>query len=122
MQLGLNSCLAIAAIGGHGPGTPAGTADSPCDGRDELWGVGGVAALNSVVNHDAVDVVHDLGFVAELDRAPEAAFGDRAGVSVMQADPPGRAVRSDTGQALAGLGGDAARRAQELDQVVDCPA
>ena len=33
-----------------------------------LWRVGGVAAFDAVVEHDAVVVVDDLGLVAELDR------------------------------------------------------
>jgi hypothetical protein len=38
-----------------------------------LWRTGGVAPLDSVVEHDTVVVVHDLALVAELDGAPEPA-------------------------------------------------
>jgi len=40
-------------------------------------GVGGVALVHAVVEHDPVDVVDHLGLVAELDRLTEAALGDR---------------------------------------------
>jgi hypothetical protein len=62
-----------------------------------------------VVEHDAVVVVHDLaydlGLVAELDRFAEPILGDRAGVGIVQADPPGRAVGRRPGQPLPGLRG-----------------
>jgi hypothetical protein len=56
-------------------------------------GVGWVAGLDVVVQHDPVVVVADLGLVIELDWFIEPAFGDRAGVRVVQTDPAGRAVR-----------------------------
>jgi hypothetical protein len=43
-----------------------------------------------MVDDDAVVVLGDLGFVAELDRLAEPALGDRPGVRLVQADPPGR--------------------------------
>jgi hypothetical protein len=43
-----------------------------------------------VVHDDAVDVVDDLGCVAELDGFAEASLDDRAGVGAVQADQPGR--------------------------------
>jgi hypothetical protein len=73
-----------------------------------LRGVGGVAALDGVVKHDAVVVVEDLGLVAELDRPAQPALRDRAGITVVQADQPGGAVRGRAREALAGLGGDPA--------------
>jgi hypothetical protein len=48
-----------------------------------------------VVEHDAVVVVHDLGLVAELDRLAEPALGDRASVTVVQADPPAGPVQGE---------------------------
>src|SRR4029453_6830365 len=81
--------LAVAAVGGHGPRRAAGPgADAACRwGR--AGGVGRVAVLDIVVEDDAVLVVDQLGFVAELHRFAEAAFRDRAGVRVGQAAPPG---------------------------------
>ena len=90
-----------------------------CTAGASLGHVGGVAALDGVVEHDAVVVVEDLGLVAELHRPPETALGDRAGIAVVQADPPGGPVRSGAGQPLAGLLGDAAGRGQQAGQVVD---
>jgi hypothetical protein len=119
VQVVLDARLAVAAIGGDGPRAPPGPADDPPDRRGELRRVGGVAALDGVVEHDAVVVVEDLGVVAELDRPPETALGDRAGIAVVQADPPGGPVRSGAGQPLAGLLGDAAGRGEQPGQVVD---
>ena len=45
-----------------------------------------------MIQDDAVVVVDDLGLVPELDRATEPALGDRAGIAVVQADPPGRPI------------------------------
>ena len=81
--------------------------------------VGGVAALDGVVDDDAVVVVEDLGLVAELDWPPEPTLGDRAGVAVVQADPAGGAVRSGPGQPLAGLFGDPAGGGEQPGQVID---
>jgi hypothetical protein len=61
-----------------------------------------------------VVIVHDLGFVAELHGLAQAAFSDRPGVRVMQADPACRPVRRDSGDALAGLGGDLPGRIQQV--------
>jgi hypothetical protein len=72
-----------------------------------------------VVHDDAVVVVHDLGLVAELDGPPEAAFGDRTGVGVVQADSPRRPVRRGPGQPLTGLRADPPGDIQQLGQVVD---
>jgi hypothetical protein len=59
-----------------------------------------------VVQDDAVVVVEDLGLVAELDRPVDAAFADRPGFRVVQADQPAGPVRGLSGQPGAGLHGD----------------
>ena len=106
VQVVFDALLAVATVGGDGPRPPAGPADDPPDGGGELRGVGWVAPGQRVVEHDPVVVVEDLSLVAELDRLAEAAFRDGAGVAVVQADPPGRAVGDDPPDALAGLRGD----------------
>ena len=100
-------------------GRRPGTSDDPLHGGGEWGRVGGVAALDGVVDDDAVVVVEDLGLVAELDRPPEPTLGDRAGVAVVPADPAGGAVRSGPGQPLAGLFGDLAGGGEQPGQVVD---
>jgi hypothetical protein len=57
--------------------------------------------------------------VTELDRFTHTALGDRAGIAVVQADPPGGTVWNDAGESLPGLGGDLAGRGQQVGQVVD---
>jgi hypothetical protein len=89
------------------------------NGGNELRAVAGVAAFDGVVEHDALAVVDDLGFVAELDRPSEPSFGDRASVRVLQADLAGRPVGSGSRQPLAGLGCDAAGGGQQFGEVVD---
>src|SRR5215207_6890175 len=81
VQVVLDAGLAVAAVGGDGPRAPPGPGDDPSDGWGELWRVGGVAALDGVVEHDAVVVVEDLGLVAELHRPAQPALGDRAGIA-----------------------------------------
>jgi hypothetical protein len=81
----LDVFLAVAAVGGDGARPAAGAADDPLDGRDQLWGVGWVALVHAVVEHDTIVVVEDLTFVAELDRFTEASLGDRPGVGFVQA-------------------------------------
>jgi hypothetical protein len=71
-----------------------------------LRGVGRVSLLQGVVQDDAVVVVGDLGLVAELDRLAEPAFGDGAGVAVVQADPAGGPVRGGPSKPPPGLGSD----------------
>src|SRR5215207_3687014 len=110
--------LAVAAVGCDGTGWPAGAPGDPLDRGGELGRVGGVALLDGVVQDDAVVVVGQLGLVAELDRFAEAALGDRAGVRVVQADPPLGAVRCLSGQPLPGLGGDPPGRVDQLTEVV----
>jgi len=119
VQCVVDALLAVTAVGGDGAGPPAGAADDPLDGRRELRRVGRVALVQGVVEHDAVVVVDDLRLVAELDRLPEPALGDRPGVAVVQADPPGRPIRCGAGQSLPGLRGDPPGDLQQLGQVVD---
>src|SRR5260221_1995065 len=64
--------------------------------------------LQGVVEDDPVVVVQDLRLVAELDRLAEAALGDRPGIAVVQAYPPGGSLGGGPGQPLAGLGRDLA--------------
>src|SRR5688572_30426782 len=85
----------------------------------ELGRVGRVTAFDGVIEHDPVVVVDDLALVTELDRPTEAALGDRAGVTIVQAHPPGRTVRDGSGQSLSGLGGDPSGRVEQVGQVVD---
>jgi hypothetical protein len=112
VQVVLDAGFAVAAVGGDGARTPPGAGDDSGDRGGELGCVGGVAAFDGVVEYDAVVVVDDLGLVAELDRPAQAALGDRAGVAVVQADPPDGPVRCDPGQPLSGLLGDPAGRGQ----------
>ena len=63
-----------------------------------------------------------LGLVAELDGLAQAALGDRAGVAVVQADPPGRPAGHRAGQPLTGLRGQCLGPLQQAGQVVDRPA
>ena len=98
--------LAVAAVGGDGAGRAAGTAGDPFDRGGELRRVGRVALLDGVVENDAVFVVGHLGLVAELDRFAQPALGDRPGVGVVQADPPGGALGCGPGQPLPGLRSD----------------
>jgi hypothetical protein len=79
----------------------------------KLRAVGRVTAFDGVVEHDAVLVVDHLGLVAELDRLAQPALGDRAGVTVVQADLPGCPVRGDAAQPLVGLCGDLSGRGRD---------
>ena len=79
VQVGLDAGFAVAAVGGDRAWGPAGAAADPFDRGRELRGVGRVALLDGVVQDDAVGVVDDLGFVAELDGFAEAALDDRVG-------------------------------------------
>lgn len=62
--------FAVAAVGGNDPWFPFRPSSHPLDGRFQPGPVDGVAGLDIVVEDDAVDVVADLGLVAELDRFP----------------------------------------------------
>jgi hypothetical protein len=75
VQVIVEAFLAVAPVGGDGPGTAPGAVDDPLDSR----GVGRVALFQGVVQDDAVVVVNDLGLVAELDGLAEAAPGARPG-------------------------------------------
>ena len=70
----------------------------------------GVPDLDVVVEDDPVNVVDDLGFVAELDGLTQASFADRAGIDIVEAHHPARARRDcpplDAG---AGLGDELGR-------------
>ncbi len=87
----------------------------------ELGRVGGIARLDVVVENHSVLVVGDLVLVAELDRLAEPALGDRTGVRIVQADPPGGAVGGQPRQPLPGLGSDLSGRLEQLVQVIDGP-
>ncbi len=92
----------VAAVCGDGAGLAAGASDDALHRWRQLRGVGRVALFQGVVQHDTVVVVDDLGLVAELNRFAQAALGDRAGVTVVQADPPGRPGRGHPAQPLPG--------------------
>ncbi len=77
--------------------------------------------MQAVIEHDTIVVVDDLALVAELNRFAKSAFGDRPGVAVMQTHPPGRPVRGDPGDALAGLSGDLPGDVQQFIQVINRP-
>ena len=64
--------------------------------------IGQIALLDGVIEHDPVDVVDDLGLVPEFDWPAQAAFGNRAGIAVVQADPPSRPVGGGPRDALPG--------------------
>jgi len=75
--------------------------------------------LHIVVEDDAVLVVDQLGFVAELHRFAQAPFRDRAGVRVVQTDPPGRAIRCLSGQPVPGLSRNRACGGEQFGQVMN---
>jgi hypothetical protein len=52
------------------------------DGGNELGSVGRVADLNHPVHDDAIGVVEDLGFAAELDRSAKTSLADGTSVGV----------------------------------------
>src|SRR5690349_5583744 len=115
----LDTFLAVAAVGGDGARGAAGALGDPRDRGRQLWGVGRVACLDGVVDDDTVVVIGDLGLVAEFDRFTQAALGDRTGIPVVQADPPGGAVGDLPRHPWPGLRDDLAGRGQQLGQVVD---
>jgi hypothetical protein len=117
---GVDAGVAVAAVGGHRSGWPAGAAGGTGDGRGKLRRVGRVARFDGVVDDDAVVVViDDLGLVAELVGVPEPAAADRPGVHIVQAHHAGGGVRHDTGEPGAGLGHHGGGGAQGRGQVVD---
>src|SRR3954463_14315317 len=101
VQVVFDAGLAVAAVGGDGARAATGAGDDPCDGGSQLRCVRRIAPVDGVVEHHTVGVVHHLGLVAELDGTTQPSLGDRPGVGIVQADPAGRAVGSDPGQALA---------------------
>ena len=119
MQGVIDAFLSVAAVGGHGARCASGAGDDPLDGGRKLRRVCRIALLDGVVEHDAADVVNELGLVPELDRLTEAALGDRASIRIVQADLPRCSVRGDTGHPLPGLGNDPPGRAEQFGQVVD---
>jgi hypothetical protein len=92
----LDARLAVAAVGRDRFRPTAEERLDAGDRRHEHLGVGRVALEHGQVEHDAVDVVGDLSFVPEFHRFAEPAFGDRAGVGVVQRDDPSRPVRDLT--------------------------
>src|SRR5260370_16137156 len=96
--------------------------DDPFHGRGELRAVGRVALLQAVIGDDPVVVVGDLGLVAELHGLAEPALGDRPGIPVMQADPPGRPVRHLPRPPLPALPPALPRPFQQPGQAADRPA
>src|SRR5689334_8678969 len=100
MQVTLDGCVAVAAVGGDGAGHAAGAPGDPLDGGHQLGAVGGSAVFHGVVQDDTVVVVGDLGLVPELDRPVDAPLADRPGIGIVQADQPG-----GTGGELAGQPG-----------------
>src|SRR5262249_22658331 len=79
---------AVTTISGHRPWWASGAAGDAFDRGCQLWCVGRVSDLDGVIEDDAVGVVGDLGFVAELHRLTQPSLADRAGVGVVQADQP----------------------------------
>src|SRR4051812_47346448 len=78
VQVVLHAGLAVAAVGGNGVRVAAGAGDHPGHGGRQLRGVRRIALIDGVVQDDSVVVVEHLALVAELDRPPEPALGDRA--------------------------------------------
>ena len=99
--------LAIAAVCCHRFRNIVNQLADALNGGDEHGSVRWIADEDGVVEHDAVLVVHDLGFVTELDRLAESTLADRAGVGVMQRDKACGSLRDASGQALASLVHDA---------------
>jgi hypothetical protein len=94
----LDAFLAVATVGGHGGGRAPGACGDPYHGGHQLWRVGRIAPMHNVIDHDPVIVVDDQGFVPELDWPAQPAFGDRAGIGIVQADPPRRPVGNALGR------------------------
>src|SRR6202165_332243 len=110
----IDTFLAVAAVGGDGARRAPGSLLAPRDRWRQVRGVGRLAHLGGVVEHDPVVVVGDLGLVAEFDRFTERGFGDRGRIAVVQADPPGGAVGDLSGHPVPGLRGDLAGRGHQL--------
>jgi len=119
VQVVLDAGLAVAAVSGDRARPPPRAGDHPRHGGGQLRRIRRIALVEGVVQDHSIDVVDDLGLVAELDRATQPLLGDRSGVGIVQAHPPGGAVGSDPGEALPGLCGDLARNCQQLGEVID---
>lgn len=91
----------------------------PLDRRGQLRRIRRIALLHSVIQDDAVIVVHHLGLVPEFDRFAEPSLRDRAGIAVVRAEPPCRPIGSDPGDALPGLRNDLVGRVEQFGQIVD---
>ena len=106
LQVAFDGGLAVAAVGGDRARRPPVRSRMRSTDAGELGAIRSGAVLDAVVEDDAVVIVGDLGLVAELDRAVDAALADRPGIGIMQADQPGRGVRGLPGQPGPGLGHD----------------
>ena len=102
--------FAVAAVGGDAAWRAPGAFDDPLHRRGQLRRIGRIALLHRVIQHDPVVIVDDLGLLPELDRLTEPALGDRAGITVVQADPPTRPIGGVAVHPLAGLRDDLPRR------------
>src|SRR6201997_290348 len=118
-ELLINAGFTVAAVGGDRAWRASGPFLHSLHRGSQLRRVSRIALLDTVIEHDSVVVVDDLGLVPELDRLAESPLGDRAGIGVVQADPPGRSARGDPGDPLAALGRDLAGRGEQVGQVVD---
>src|SRR5258705_12747220 len=103
VQVVFHGRFAVVVVGGDRAGRLAGASGDAAQGRDQLGRVGRVADLDGVVEHDTVDVVDDLGLVAELDRLVQPSLDDGAGVGGVQADGAGGPGGVGAGQAGGGL-------------------
>ena len=85
-ELVVGAVVSVTAVGDNGPGDLADPTDGEPDGRDEQVGVGRVAAVDVVVEHEPVGLVRDLGLVAELDGLAEPSLDDPPRVGVVERD------------------------------------
>src|SRR5437764_7303563 len=81
MQVPLDGGPAVAAVGGHRAGCPAGAPGDPFEGGHQLRAVRGGAAFHRVVQDDAVVVVADLGLFCRA--AGNAALSFPAGTNAL---------------------------------------
>ena len=103
MKVVFDRCVAVATVGGYRPWWAPDAAGDPFDRRRQLRCVCGVSDLDAVVEDDAVGVVDDLGFVAELHRLAQPSFTDRASIGIVQADHPDGRIRHHPSQSATGL-------------------
>ena len=83
-KVGFHGGVPVAAICGEHAGRGATMLDDAGDGGEEQVGVVRVAHVDGVIHDETVDVVADLGFVAELDGFSETAFRDWSGVGLVE--------------------------------------